>query len=640
MFSSNTEFLLVLLGLLAVSLLVSLALTRLLLVLLPRWGMVDRPDFKRHIHTVPVPRGGGIGFAAALLGVTACFLLLFPPAKETVRETVHILLPAGILLPLGILDDRRGLRAGVKFLFQILAALLAWHLGIRMTSFFGLRLAPWSSCLLTVFWTVALINAFNMIDGIDGLAGGIGCISALCMAFIALTQGYRGMVCLQTVFIGSLLGFLVFNWHPAKVFMGDTGSMFIGYLLAVSGIGLNARLLSVASVGVPLLACGVPVLDICLAVWRRLFSPDALSVLENGNGGDNGAQPAGTAAATPRKGFARHLVSLLKRLGTADRKHLHHRFLEYFHNNQSKTVCRIYVLAGAMGAVAVLCALIPGQSRLLALTLIIGTFSAVVSRLATLELWSSAETLFHNFHSARTGALLSHAVHPVYDLTVIALASWVTSRGGGFGDLQFLAEHVTIVMAVLIFSRNYRVFWNYSVSDDYFRLLLTLCAGYYLSWLVCFCIHGRTPCERFVACGGAVFALVVGERLFLHYCRNYIIARRNSSRLAQRRTAVSTVLFGITPLARLYRDRLAASFRESEDERILGLVTGDRRYVHSYCYGMKVLATTGSLEELFARHPFHRLVLTAEPSPGEYDQLRSFADAHNIRMVRLSLKEE
>ena len=172
------------------------------LTLLPRWGMVDQPDYQRHIHTRAVPRGGGIGMIVAFITVTLAFFGLAPlPSDTAFHAILKLLVPMAILLPLGILDDKFGLSPKTKFLFQTAAAILAWTLGFRLDNLFGATLPPWSSFILTVVWVVGFINAFNMIDGVDGLASGVGAISAVCMAVVAFSKGEYAFAVLLVTFM-------------------------------------------------------------------------------------------------------------------------------------------------------------------------------------------------------------------------------------------------------------------------------------------------------------------------------------------------------------------------------------------------------------------------------------------------------
>ena len=157
---------------------ISLLLTRLLLCLLPKWGMVDKPDFSRHIHTHAIPRGGGLAIFVSFAALLLLFTGIHPPlGKHACQEGFRLLAPLCILIPLGVIDDRIGLKARTKFLFQIAAAAIAWILDYRLAVCFGHPLPPWLCLPLTILWIVAFINAFNMIDGVDGLASGIGIIS-------------------------------------------------------------------------------------------------------------------------------------------------------------------------------------------------------------------------------------------------------------------------------------------------------------------------------------------------------------------------------------------------------------------------------------------------------------------------------
>ena len=371
----------------------------------------------------------------AFVIVSALFLGLVDTDDEAPITMLKLLLPLGILMPLGVLDDRFGVRARRKFLFQILAAAVAWYVGFRMERCFSLSLPVWLGFPFTIIWIVGFINAFNMIDGVDGLAAGIGFISALCMVIIAMVNEQYPLAVLFVIFASSLLGFLYFNWHPARLFMGDTGSMFIGYVLAVAGLCLNAQTTSVASIGIPLLACGIPVIDISLAIWRRIIgspSPSASSldsVLSL-----NPSQTPSESNDVPRESFFMRIAHLAARLGTADQSHIHHRLLRHFQNNQRKTILNIYAMALCLGIVGIGCSFLPNRNLLLAVAIIIGTFSFILNRLAFIELWNSTEMLYHNFQSVRTGLIISYAINPLWDLASIVAAYLIAAHSLPIGS--------------------------------------------------------------------------------------------------------------------------------------------------------------------------------------------------------------
>ena len=614
--------------------LLSLLLTRLLLWLLPKWGMLDKPDFKRHIHKRAIPRGGGLGMMLAFVTVVVAFSFLpLTDGSPLNPKALWPLLPLGILLPLGVLDDRFGLMARTKFFFQGMAALLAWFLGCRFETCFGVHFPVWVGLPLTLLWIVAFINAFNMIDGVDGLAAGVGIISASCMAATAFAQQSDLLGLLLVIFAGSLLGFLYYNWHPARLFMGDTGSMFIGYMLAIAGLRLNAQTVSVASIGIPLLACGVPVIDICLAIWRRIVgiaSPSAHAL----------DAPAGDDDETPEHAsFLVRLARLAGRLGKADQSHVHHRLLRHFQNNQRKTIYTIYSLALTMGLIGVLCAYLPSKKLILALAVILGTFCFIINRLASIELWNSTEKLYSGFQSARTGVIIAYGINPILDLACITASYWIAAHGEPL-SIGGLMRHVFIVMGVICLSRSYRVLWNFAASDDYFRLARSLVLGFLLAYASDFLFHRQPVDYLHVNAAFAAVTLILLERLSLHYIRNSQISKHVNLSQADGASPVRTLLVGVTPMARLYRNLLASDIERAGCEEIVGLLAPDARFMHSYCFGMKVLGTPANLPQIAAKHQISKVVLTMEPDSDWLATLQQDCQANGIALSRFRCEEE
>ena len=611
---------------------ISLVFTRVLLWLLPKWGMMDKPDFARHIHRRAVPRGGGLGMMLAFIAVSAVYTGFIAKDGNTASmEALWLLFPLVILLPLGMLDDRFGLKARHKFIFQGLAALMAWFLGCRMESFFGMMLPTWVGLPLTLIWIVAFINAFNMIDGVDGLAAGVGVISASCMAVTAIAQKSFGLGILLIAFAGALLGFLYFNWHPARLFMGDTGSMFIGYVLAVAGLRLNAQTVSVASIGIPLLACGIPVIDIILAVWRRIVgvaSPSAHAL----------DAPDENEPETPSPSFMKRVSSLIERLGRADQRHVHHRLLRHFQNNQRKTIYSIYAIALGMGLVGILCAYLSNMKLILVLLVILGTFSYIINRLATIELWNSTEKLYSGFQSARTGVIITYGINPILDLLCIVCAYIVAARGNSL-YIGYLLRHVVIVMAVLCMSRSYRVLWNFAASDDYLRLTRTLILGFLLAYASDFLFRCQNIDYLHTNAACLAVTLIILERLSLHYIRNSQI-RRHATVLTEGVLPIRTVLVGVTPMARLYRNLLASDLERAGNEQIVGLIALDSRFIHSYCYGMKVLGTPNDLARIVQLDQINKAVLTLDCDDEQLAKLNEAFSAQGIQLVRYKCVEE
>ncbi|MFM1873964.1 MAG: putative undecaprenyl-phosphate N-acetylglucosaminyl 1-phosphate transferase [Planctomycetota bacterium] len=250
-------------------------------------GITDRPDVRKQ-HRAPVPYLGGTAvFGGLLVGVVALMLLARDPAASFAKldhRTLAVVLGAAAMFCTGLLDDLHNLRVRHKLLAQIGAATAMWIAGVRLDGIhltadlsldFGIFSYP-----LTVLWIVGITNAINFIDGLDGLASGIAVIAGSAIAWFAYQGGNYPVAALLALLVGSLLGFLPHNRHPARIFLGDAGSLPIGFLLATCALATNTKSAALISLVGPALALALPILDLCFAVARRwierrsLFSAD------------------------------------------------------------------------------------------------------------------------------------------------------------------------------------------------------------------------------------------------------------------------------------------------------------------------------------------------------------------------------
>jgi len=295
-------------------------------------GAIDRPG-KRKIHKKAMPRLGGLAiFFAFLTGY-----ILFAEATEQMNA---ILIGGFVLVLLGICDDIKPFKARYKFLVQIIAAsivVLYGHIYMSSITAFGIHInfGVWGYPLAVLF-IVAVINAINLIDGLDGLAAGTGVIYFTAIAIIAFALNRVGgldiILCL--LMLGATLGFLVYNFHPAKIFMGDTGSMFLGYMIAVIAL-LGFKTATLTSLFVPILILFLPIFDTFLAIFRRLLK------------GEN--------------------------IGAPDKEHVHHQLLK-LNKSTKKTVLIMYGINILCAAISVFFALGDNQ---LAIMLYIGLITVI-----------------------------------------------------------------------------------------------------------------------------------------------------------------------------------------------------------------------------------------------------------------------
>ena len=251
----------------------SIVLTPVCRDLFRRLGIVDRPDQTRKFHQAPVPLMGGVPIALAYVASWA-LLALFPGAASPHLARVLRALPAClVILGVGILDDILHIKPWQKLCGQTLGALLAYWAGVRILSIAGYDFG-WStvaSVLLTVIWLIGCTNAFNLIDGMDGLASGVGLFATTTMLISALTSHHTILVALTAPLIGALLGFLWYNFAPASIFLGDSGSLTIGFLLGCFGVLWSQKSATILGMTAPLLALGIPILDTGLSIVRRFL---------------------------------------------------------------------------------------------------------------------------------------------------------------------------------------------------------------------------------------------------------------------------------------------------------------------------------------------------------------------------------
>jgi UDP-GlcNAc:undecaprenyl-phosphate GlcNAc-1-phosphate transferase len=259
----------------------SLALTPLVRRLCQRFRWLDDMRDARRIHQNATPRLGGVAvFAAVLIGLIPLALLdnLFTESLTDGRtRLVRILVPASLTLALGMVDDIRGLRALQKLVGLTVIAVIYYAMGGRIGGltipFLGsVQLPAIVGLLVTVIWIVGIANAFNLIDGMDGLAAGAAIFSSLVIMAISLMQGRSLVIAVTLVLSGSLIGFLRYNFNPASIFLGDSGALLIGFLLAALSVEGAQKASTAVAVAIPLMAFGLPIVDTAFTILRRVIS--------------------------------------------------------------------------------------------------------------------------------------------------------------------------------------------------------------------------------------------------------------------------------------------------------------------------------------------------------------------------------
>jgi UDP-GlcNAc:undecaprenyl-phosphate GlcNAc-1-phosphate transferase len=270
---------------LGVSFVLSLVLTALVRRAALRWGVLDQPG-ERKMHGAPVPLLGGVAIVLTFYVVILGHLLLLEPVRrlgfdwlernvlyflggDVLIKLAGVFVGGAIVFVLGVVDDLKALRPEIKLVFQILAALVLVLSGVRLQAFLAW---DWLAMAVTVVWVVGMMNSLNFLDNMDGLCAGISTIAALALFLCVLPHGETFVCIFLLIFAGATAGFLYHNFHPASIFMGDTGSMFCGYILATAPLlatFYTGNVPSRVAIAAPLLALSVPIFDTLSVMYIR-----------------------------------------------------------------------------------------------------------------------------------------------------------------------------------------------------------------------------------------------------------------------------------------------------------------------------------------------------------------------------------
>nr|WP_206736655.1 MULTISPECIES: MraY family glycosyltransferase [unclassified Fusibacter] len=289
----------------------SLLATPLIIKVAHHVGAIDVPSDDRRVHTKPIPRLGGLAIFISVM----FSLLIFIDLPTT--KLLGIMIGSLVIVFLGFVDDIAPIKAKYKLMVQILAAFILVFSDIRITgvsSFFNLSqtiyVDEFLSTAITILWIVGITNTLNLIDGLDGLSGGVSTISALTLAYVAFINGRIEIAIITLIIAGACLGFLPYNFNPARIFMGDTGALFLGFILSAISIEGTIKSATAITFFAPVLALGLPIFDTFFSIVRR--------------------------TATGKHPFE------------ADKGHLHHRILSMGFG-QKKTVLMLYLINTLLG---------------------------------------------------------------------------------------------------------------------------------------------------------------------------------------------------------------------------------------------------------------------------------------------------
>jgi UDP-GlcNAc:undecaprenyl-phosphate GlcNAc-1-phosphate transferase len=390
-------------------------------------GYVDHPDDARRIHSTPTPNVGGIAVAVATLASFLVWGAFAVPDLGTRPEILAMLGGGAMIFALGLWDDIHHLGAATKFAAQVAIASIVFFggvkiLGVGFGNVWHSQLVGVVSWAATVLWIVGTANAFNLIDGSDGVAGGAAVFASMSMGIVFALYGDPLGALMATILVGATLGFLFFNFPPATVFMGDCGSLFLGFTLATLGVITTQKASTLVAVAIPIVAFGVPLLDTLIAIVRR---------------------------------YLRH-----EPIFAPDRGHIHHRLRDLGLSSRGVAVMLYIACAGCASLSMALAA--PGRTTVLPVFVVAGAvLVVVVQRLNVPELTELSRVVHRGFQqrsvishnvrmhqleeelsSVRSGAGLLEALRKAFGGSEFsAVELWLS---GGYGDALLDAESLQV----------------------------------------------------------------------------------------------------------------------------------------------------------------------------------------------------
>lgn len=591
-----------------------------------RLGMVDKPD-PRRINKVPIPRGGGVALVFGVLVPYLAFHLVTgrPWIQGLSDPQAYVLSSLAVAITLlGFADDRFSLPPKAKLLGQVVVAVLVWAwagLGFRVL---WPALPAGLDCLLTVFWIVGAVNAFNLIDGLDGLASGLALIAVVGMAGACFFMRTPQATLFYFALAGGLLGFLRYNYHPASVFLGDAGSMFLGFTVSTLPLASQVPNSFLVSVGVPLLAMGVPIFDTALAILRR----------------------------SVRHLLARRLPGTDAKAGevmTADADHLHHRILRAVGLNQRKAAWILYVCAASLVVTGLVAMLLKSHAAGLWLAAL-AVSAVVIFKDAKIELFDAGSLLNAVAHasdrqSRRRFAVLSVPFYVFFDLFALVAVFFVCAWALRMPlDLHAIRAHLSVrvfsTFAFLVFFRAYRTAWSRALPSNYVRLFLACAFGsvagsvfvYYWPSLSIFQLKAMTLAYAVVA-----FTALLVLRAFRGLVRDVFYAV-DCSRLVARKDVSRILVYGAGLRYQAFRRELVRT-TAANDRIIVGLLDDNVYLKGRYIGGIRVCGTINDAPSVVNALNVDAVVVACRVSDDWLKVVREILRPTGVKLTLFSFSE-
>jgi len=582
-----------------------------------RSGMVDQPDARR-INKVPIPRGGGLAvFFAFHLVLLVFFLLGGGDISNSFDGDWHwnFFAASSLLLAVGFIDDKYGMKPVIKLVGQIAVATILFSAGIKLGGIFA-AFPVYLDYIVTLFWIVGAINAFNLIEGMDGLSAGLSLIASVGIAGALVFNGHTADTVPYLILAGACLGFLRYNFHPASVFLGDSGSMFLGLCVATLPLVTGSRRELVASLGVPLLAMGIPIFDTMLAIWRRT-----------------------ARAMLPQDFIGAHAQTHVMQ---PDKDHVHHRILRKTLNQRTAAIT-LYLASAALVLVGLSGMLLRNHAPGFFMITFMVAAVVAVRHMVSVELWDTGRLL-----SKKRATLRQAIVLPAYiTIDVISLIfAWITARffsGLPLGRNAFLYNMpvvIAIVFVALVVSRTYRRVWSRAQARDYVLLTATLFISTVIAAGVMLMIESQD--YGFIKFSLLMFMCAFFPLIGLRVLRESLASLVHLMERLVIRDAEDTekiLVYGGGMKFGLYLKNIIAK-AGSNKILIVGLVDDDIHLKGRVISGYKVLGGADNVLDLAKEREATRVLITCEITEDKKSQMAKEFEESGIKLSVWRCSEE
>lgn len=590
-------------------------------------GAIDKPD-ARKIHIRPIPRLGGVAVFVAFsitLGIQILVQSDVSSSWVTQREGITIYIALLMMFLLGIWDDIRTLKPLEKLLVQIILTSLVYSAGLRASSISNSFIVEITRVgaidfLVTALWIVGITNAINLSDGLDGLASGVSVIASMSIFAISLINGDQPTAIVSLILAGSLLGFLRYNFYPAKIFLGDSGSLFVGFALAVLSIQSLRNGGSSHSFAIPLLVLGVPIVDTVLAMIRRFLK-----------------------SFFPKQQGAGSLVTTLKSIFSPDRSHVHHRLIARGLSHLS-AVLLLYFVSFALGFGAILMRLSSDDYS-----------SVILLTIGVAILVGITQLRYREMAILRNGVLLRLCAR-LYDSQILKRKAFQIFVDTGFAAAAFLLAHL-LFTSIGRTSSPVANFWTWLIVVSFSQVIVFLISGLYAGTI---CQSGvgdalRTTKSVFLAAITAavvlfsfssldlgfvgamlvldfyfLLSLVIGSR-FSFGALKYLFEKENSG---EKRI----LIYGADSSGVLVLQNILGF--DSQNLTPVGFLDDDPQLEGKYLHGYPIFGGHWHLHRLLQRMSVNEILLAQNVRPETLKRLKMVARSEGVVIRRFQIRLE